>query len=250
MNPPPIVFKYKSLQTEREIERVIDIFQSKSIYWPTCEQLNDPFEGTLGADEVSGWAGKWGFDQFDRRYPFEENLRKEYRVFSVSDTCFSPQMWAYYAGNYNGICIGFYTENNFARLSPVIYRNTRYRYCTHLLNSSEIDKVFYENLFVKHKDWSSENEWRLIQKSNQKYITFSDSEIACIIIGDNVEPETAQRIYDVTDGKIQIFRAIPGARTLQINLLPYGYEVKRNGCQCPYISEVEQLLYTLGKVTI
>ena len=50
--------KYKYWATEQEISRVIEIIKNGKLYWPTCKQLNDPFEGILGMDEISGWAGK------------------------------------------------------------------------------------------------------------------------------------------------------------------------------------------------
>ena len=149
-------------------------------------------------------------------------------------------MWAYYAGDYTGICLGYFLQESLSDVKPVLYKETRYRFFPTFADD-EIDLVFKNNLLIKHIGWSSENEWRLVKKTDQKYIEFQDHEIACLIFGYRTDSNIVATIRRNIAKNIPIFYATPGARTLQINLLPYDYQENMNGSPPPMITSSEKL---------
>ena len=106
---PKIIFKYKSLDSGTDVNRICELFERRKIYMPNYIQLNDPLEGMcellLGKEDLK-----------------REELRSSYRILSFSRNCFLPPMWANYAGNYKGICIGFWTANTFQEVQEVEYK--------------------------------------------------------------------------------------------------------------------------------
>ena len=97
---PCMVFKYRGIDTEANLSRAIDIFEKARLFFPKASSLNDPFEG-----------GNVNFlsDEDDKdKERFRQRIGNT-RILSLSKDCFSAPLWAHYASEGNGICIGFHT---------------------------------------------------------------------------------------------------------------------------------------------
>ena len=117
---PKILFKYKSISDEKSLERTLDILQNKRLYLSNRSQLNDPFEGVFTPIEIPA-AGNSLFVNNDMEYFHFTEICDHFKILSLSETVFSPQMWAYYSDSYKGICIGFYNGERFKNLKRVKY---------------------------------------------------------------------------------------------------------------------------------
>lgn len=170
---PKIVFKYRSLKDSLDFVRFLDIVKNNRLYMPTVNQLNDPFEGG-NVDGLSEEANKKLWE-----------LRGTHRVLSLSATCFSTLMWANYASEEKGVCIGFYSNKSFFKMKPVEY----------LDNKVGKSCVAFEDLWAqcsefkyKTQEWAYEEEYR-IDGDYDKYFTFDHDEIACVVVGEKLEDE-------------------------------------------------------------
>ncbi len=177
---PQVVYKYRSLADAKSFVRILDIVKNRRIYMPTKGEINDPFEGgnvECLSEEANIELEKWGLT---------------HRFLSLSATCFSPVMWAHYASEENGICIGFFTDDSFNAIEPVHYlkdvRKPVIAFEQPLATSLEF--------MYKSQDWEYEEEYRLDGYEDNKYLLFSSREIACVIIGEKVEEEVQEALMN------------------------------------------------------
>lgn len=106
---PHLIFKYRSLYSSIELTRTIDILQNHRLFMSPSKYLNDPFEG-----------GNVDYLPKDTIDLFEVE-KKKCRILSLSENCFSAPLWAHYASNCTGVCIGFSTYKKFERITPMQY---------------------------------------------------------------------------------------------------------------------------------
>lgn len=112
----------------------------------------------------------------------EANARKGSTVFSLTEHCNSLPLWAYYADDGKGVCVGFNTLDTFFN-QPITNNEIAevYRYHGKLgqtflcdavgtvervdyLGALKLAKVIKDRfLLVKSNDWAHESEWRLIK---------------------------------------------------------------------------------------
>lgn len=80
---PQIVYKYKSISTQTDFNRVVDIIKSNHIYLPKPSMLNDPME----ANALQVYLGCMGAGYTlacGKIHPIVEDRQNQYRVLSVS----------------------------------------------------------------------------------------------------------------------------------------------------------------------
>lgn len=179
---PKLLFKYKAVSTAADIDRLIDILQKNQIYMPNYKQLNDPLEGTN--------AKLLGIDQSVR-----DEEREKWQILAFSEDCLLPTLWAYYAGNYTGVCLGFKTYPAFQNVIKVEYVNNQ-------MTFQGDEPLFLEDDFkYKNRCWFYEKEWRFIRRSEytedktvaNQFIDFAPEDIVHIFIGYEM-PENLKRM--------------------------------------------------------
>ena len=193
---PHLIFKYRSLDSSIELTRTIDILQNHRLFMSPPKYLNDPFEG----GNVS-YLPKDTIDLFEAE-------KKKCRILSLSEDCFSAPLWAHYASNCTGVCIGFFTYKKFKRIVQIRYMKTidkkQWWACE---PKSAIGKE-YSN---KNNDWSYEKEYRIIGESqkadeNEKvYFDFEQDELAIIILGEWIDKEIKEVIINAVPDTCRIF---------------------------------------------
>ena len=98
-------------------------------------------------------------------------------------------MWSHYADNRSGVCLGFRKGNPldydnssaFKAAEKVKYVSNRNEF------SSDTQQAIENDLYYKNSDWSYEREWRIIRETNENYITYNRSDLACIIFGEKTD---------------------------------------------------------------
>jgi hypothetical protein len=106
-----------------------------------------------------------------------QELRLTSGILSLTTNPLSNLMWAHYANNHRGICIGlnatddFFSSNNspdksrtVSSIKKVVYSNIRPQFGREFFSSNDLWKVFC----LKHTDWSYETEYRVIRHRNSE----------------------------------------------------------------------------------
>lgn len=178
-NIPPIIFKYRNF---KNFEYTEDIFVNDRLYLPFSKDLNDPFEGG-NVDYIS---------EIDRE-KFYDNIKK-CRILSLSQDCFSAPLWAHYAAECSGICIGFTTFETFKNIVKIEYENTIDK---KLWWSVDPENAFEKEFLYKYEDWSYEKEYRLIERENDPYLHFKPYEMSVIIFGQKIDIERKENLMNI-----------------------------------------------------
>ena len=155
---PEILYRYRNLG----ISWANTLTEITGMLWfSRAEGLNDPFDGL-------GYASK-----FNEVLNFKnDSIPLEY-IWSVA--CFTtkwdnPTMWAHYANNYTGICLGYDKKeliNHINEINKTGYLpncTIRSAFLKSMCYKSRIPQKFNsseEPLTIKTKHWEYEDEWRL-----------------------------------------------------------------------------------------
>jgi len=181
------LYKYMPVQSEEALERLVAILRGQ-IYYSSPASFNDPFEmsaifGAPDQDEIMELLGERS--AFADLYLSKSARAKIYqqvratlgtnRVVSrewielIGVLCLttSPDnllMWAHYAQNHTGICLGFDSGfEPFSTAHPVHYQEGRALVAP--LNTVSREQQLVEKvLFVKSPHWRYESEWRCIKR--------------------------------------------------------------------------------------
>ena len=191
---PKVLFKYKAINTTKDLERIHDILTAHRIYMPNCEELNDPFEGITSK--------LIDIDESQRT-----EVRKKWRILSMSEEAFGRTLWGNYAGNNRGLCIGFRTHPNLDDAEKVDYRDCHGRGWF-----GELQLLIKGDFMIKHPEWSAEQEWRILRNTEEwsgqdaRFLELSEDDIVCVICGCDM-PECVQAsIQDALPKKAQLFK--------------------------------------------
>lgn len=224
---PRRVYKYKSVNNKTDLKRIIKILTKHQIYVPTIKELNDPLEAMAVYVRLAV-AGSGYIAEMGEVHPIVQRFIDEFRALSFSALPSSPLMWAHYAANHSGCCIAFETFHSFSDIQPVIYSDV------HMVEEEpslpEIDpikSVVKDSLNFKLKDWSYENEWRLILNQQQKVLSFDPEELAGIIVGYNIKKEYKEKLIEVCSAqKIPILETKINACNATIRFVVPGYDLE------------------------
>jgi len=184
----PTLYKYFPLQSEEHLARLERVFQGW-IYFSSPIHFNDPFEMSplLSApsredfEEIVDQVGI-PLDQFTRsarervfrdvstqiESRAQPAITKEWMQ-SLGVLCLTLNandllMWAHYASNHSGVCLGFDSAAApFQSARPVKYEEHRPRVRAVDFSRNE-DELIEKVLFTKSPHWVYESEWRCIKR--------------------------------------------------------------------------------------
>ncbi len=133
--------------------------------------LNDPFEFVFFKLLID--------DSVTRRETLKRHIETTNKgIICFSRSFYSPLMWAHYADNHSGVCIGFDANPDY--LCKVRYRKKPMRVNEQKLSENVIEKM----LSTKHIDWSYEKEERFFARFNPE-----SSEIQLESFSKNLTPK-------------------------------------------------------------
>jgi len=155
---PDTLYRYRQLGNSWA-NTLIEI--TGMLWFAKSEGLNDPFDGL-------GYSIK-----YDRVLRDEDRILRLQNIWSVA--CFTtkwdnPTMWAHYANNYSGICLGYSKEKLDKHVNEVLENVSHPAYTIKgaflkpMNYEIEIPQTFRseeEPLTIKTKHWEYEDEWRL-----------------------------------------------------------------------------------------
>ena len=235
---PKYLYKYKAISSITDLSRVLAIIRESSIYMPTYDQLNDPLEGAGYNISMPGWVGGSILEAADMELPPVEDMKKQFRILSLSLDPVSPQLWAHYSNNYNGVCLCFSTDGVFKEAEEVLYRQKKRK---NAKTQTDLADGVRRGFFYKQKNWSYEKEWRIVgcMEEGKEYLQFAPKDLAAVIIGKNTPADIAQIIIDNLKDHVRVFKAVPGYQTAGIHLLDWNYEVQLDGSPIEYVASIE-----------
>jgi hypothetical protein len=220
------------------------ILQSKKIWVPKPESLNDPFDcninftpkikpGAVGK-LLNHKGGSTGNPQKDKEAflkilnEFREKDVKNLGVFSMSKTNDDILMWTHYADQHKGFCIGFVRKpdnllGDITKTQPVEY-DCNYPEVNPMDENGNADfTIFRKMLFTKAKNWEYENEWRFLYDEGDKVVPFP-ADISSIIFGLKMPDE-----HKVTIRKILADQ--PNIRYQEAIKVEYQFRLKIIDCK-------------------
>ncbi|HNP49531.1 MAG TPA: DUF2971 domain-containing protein [Bacteroidia bacterium] len=160
-----------------------------------------------------------------------ESQNKHLGVLCLSERFDSPAMWAHYAENQKGYCIGFSEEK--LRRSELFGKGGRVRYDNTFPEISPITNLseeYIENSFLethtKSTDWSYEKEYRLtklfypkVPTTEDRTINIPNNFVVEVIIGFNTEVEDRSVIIDIASRK--------GYPVYKIEQVPFSFSLRK-----------------------
>ena len=159
----------QSLWRYLRAQRFIESLQSRTLYFPSARQFEDPFEGA-----VAVLPHDWPFDQ---RYPELDHTDKAFeelrRLTKIS--CWhcanyeSDAMWRLYAASRKGVAVRTTVARLKAALQPFrlapdhgeeapVWGKVRYRD----LHAERLRVGMVDRFFIKHRAFESEQEFRVV----------------------------------------------------------------------------------------
>jgi hypothetical protein len=148
------LYKFRSLATKKEKERVYNTLQTGEFHLSNWKELNDPMEGVFYYITSS--------DNLE----IIENLKFDklkQRICSFSKTFYNLLLWSHYADGHKGIAIEIEIDRKNPNLNKVIYESK----IPTFQDLSSIQAI--EILTKKIKKWNYEKEYRFIDEV-EKYI--------------------------------------------------------------------------------
>ena len=216
-------YKYSSLATTQNLERLRVIIQEHELYLPNLDQLNDPADGRprlapLSEEQMSHFlyvklvqrSPQLSRAQLDReRAIIDYNVRlhgtkalqkdltavlhselKDYRIYSMSKRYDNLSLWAKYASDHSGYCLEFVNKGPlFENARDVLYEDSLQMD----VNNPEHTNGFW--FFCKRPEWSNEEEVRLVlpRRLGSK-VRLDPSWLKRLILGKNVSPQNEQTV--------------------------------------------------------
>ena len=238
MKHPDFLFKYLPVNSMQGLIHSCEIFSNRKVYFPCRTELNDPFEGKGGNYlDGEGLMGRGIHLAADDEHPLVLELMDQYKILALTENGFSPQLWAYYANNYAGMCICFKTGKSFARAKKV-------KYLSDSTKNSSPDPL--DSFYIKEIGWKYESEWRIVEKTDDKFFEFKIEEIACVIYGEKMPKEIQKFISKYIPDSIIKLVAHAGMQTHKVYYQPQDYVKKLDGSTNSEITNNKELLRYLG----
>ncbi|MCX4113271.1 DUF2971 domain-containing protein [Aeromonas hydrophila] len=156
----------------------VDFFKKPKVKLSNPSYLNDPFESEACdnlINVISENKMPLRYSKADIRELTNE-VMKSYGIFSLSETPRNPLMWAHYANEHRGICIG-YNRNLFSKIEKpkdsiylmaeyeprkINYDNYRFDKEKKISSSDDFVNAIKSQLLTKSDEWIYEKEHRCI----------------------------------------------------------------------------------------
>lgn len=234
---PNLLFKYKSFNKKNK-RYIFDIIKRNRVYLANRKELNDPLEGIYTPIELSTCGAGICRSQEIEQFPVAEE-RNRYRILSLSSTAFSPQMWGYYADSYRGVCFGFYNHGQFSDANEVIYASPNKQVIT---NPDDLQNIIQNDYRYKHAGWIHEKEWRIIRRSDEKFISYLPEDLACVIVDEErINAALYKRLKKRLPKNIPVLTIVAGCYSTRIRMLDVRCERLFDGSEPSFIDSDEDL---------
>lgn len=202
------VYKY------RTIERAREIIATNTIYFASPKELDDVFElhpSLLNLDFPEGLRRRFLArilgDAFQPFFDIDSNsfqafvedeinrLRSSVGIFSTARTCTNGMLWDQYGDKKKGICLCFKHENFISKLAiGVDYVNSPRKINFIDPKNATLSYDLLAWFGIKHKDYISEDEVRIIDETRSGPTKFPKSWLSEVIFGLHTSEEDQNEI--------------------------------------------------------
>lgn len=210
------LYKYKSYSIQS-----IEMLANKQVYFADPAKLNDPFDCKIdikGALEIATERAKIELNSaleaklrlFSNKDSLYDKLIEDLShmgILSLSRSCRNTLMWAHYANNHRGFCLGFNFSRNFIELNhenkivgshPVLYKKEN-PFIGLFKEFAELSPPFTDfwlyalshGAVTKSIAWKYEQEVRIIKKE-PGIVSFNPNELSEVIFGLNMPIENRE----------------------------------------------------------
>jgi len=130
------------------------------------------------------------------------NVIRNIGVLCLTERNDSVTMWAHYADNHKGVCVGFVVTDEASPIQVTYVSNAPLVNFSDLLDS-ETENDEYRWIFSKNNDWSYEREWRLVvHQGNQLWPI--PGKISHLIFGLRMDQSKRRTIIKILENESDI----------------------------------------------
>jgi Protein of unknown function (DUF2971). len=189
---PPRLYRYRRLDRPDDLENEISALHEMYVHATTYKGMNDPMEGFY---EPSGRLTRE--PQWRETYNEILNAKRTVGIACFSETFDNELMWAHYADNYRGICIG-YSSTKLRDLLPPSARLVRVAYADAPIYLSKHDNddivaAAQKILSQKKYNWAYEREWRVLG-NHPGPLPYDGDIITDVYLGSRILPDVKERV--------------------------------------------------------
>lgn len=251
IKPDSLLYKYYPYS-----EFLLEMLFTKKAWYSKPETFNDPFDCHLNFDknipaDKYEKCLRWQLKREGRSQPqIEKDIRKlmhqdgivhegakkvidetivstldvikNIGVYCLTEVDTDMTMWAHYADNHRGLCLGFLISEE-AVTEKVSYVAEAPRVNFSELFDDESTENEYKWIFSKHHDWENEKEWRVVvPQGNQLWPI--PGEIKTVTFGlrmDKGKKEVIQKILK-NEFDVQYFETVRNQDLLQLEIRKIG----------------------------
>lgn len=230
---PPKFFKYRSLATEQDRQRLRQVVVEGKIYFPPAKFFNDPFDLHPVIDLTAPrHVQRKDYERLAKKYEGLGRAKRRKEARRVMKTSMSPRniaattraiqdqharvltetvgvlclckkrddilMWSHYADSHKGVCLEFDGMSKFmAHAQEVKYSKTREPIRPY---HETQEQMMEKALLTKSDRWAYEDEYRLLRyEGGPGLVEFRPHNLTGIIVGANADRAT----NDLIDGWIK-----------------------------------------------
>lgn len=247
MITPPRLYRYRNLTGYTSdnglsiFDREIDALRNSYLYAASFESMNDPMEAfyrvggenDLLVDELLG-------NEFNLLTNTQQILRRTINslaLVSFSSTYMDYPMWAYYAGNFSGMCLEFEVD----RFSISDFKNEPLRRVNYSsiplppisfkeFSNGNIGEEMISRVVQKREEWAHEKEWRyLTGEVGRKY--YIDNALVRIFLGPRISDSHRTSICNLMRNRgVEVIQlSIEGFELREESILYKNIECERVG---------------------
>ena len=229
---PDHFYKYRSMQTETEIEHVRQIVLDNQLYFSSPASFNDPFdffpvisldaqlnlqreflikisrtqqpfltevyrEALVNEELKKIYASPFSVKdlELELQTEFRKDLEENVAIFCVSEVADDLLMWAHYADSHFGICLEF--KSNISLMTEA--RQIQYSQIREPIDvvAMEMGTAPNNALLIKSEHWGYEKEWRIvIPKPAPCRVAIPIESLTGIVIGALARPKTVELVKE------------------------------------------------------
>jgi hypothetical protein len=249
---PKLLYRYRALgrlsrgpgSSDPDIVEAAPFIRS-ALYFPSRLQFNDPCDCLLpdmshitddGLREIIRNRAQEEFTELTmaerairgaqmarvRRRRIERILQRsvdDLGILSLTTRYNNPVMWASYANDHKGMCLGFETSDDmFHSANPVIYLSKARKYVpnAHAWNAEAF-------VLTKTREWEHEDEWRVIAAVARRLYPFKAENLKRVIFGTKTSNRDREKVLHWIEqgpSRPHLYRAVLNERSRALDILP------------------------------
>jgi DUF2971 family protein len=244
---PQHLYKYRSLDTAKQIQWLERTLIHSELYFPTADQFNDPFDccpvsPPISPKDVRNWIRRRpNISGYARRRSMHtvpttpegvarmqdrviSGITKEVGIYSLSAKCDHVLMWSHYASSHTGICLRFRVDPEFqffATAKKVHYQDKRPTINVFIEDSNTRVK---KSILTKADFWSYEEEWRIFNYTQGPGVRkFPGNLLDGVILGARISPANEEIVLKMIadrQPKTEIMRAAVHPDLFRLDISP------------------------------